>query len=122
MDYNTRLALVSFGSGIMLYLLFKDSRFFGADKNSNKTNVKRIPVPAPVANPKDLAKNKNGYNAFIALKAYINAYNNLESDKALEELNREFAKELKVRVYKRSSDGNFLVADLFGNTILINKN
>lgn len=122
MNDNTRMAIISFGGGLALYWLFKDSRFFGADKSEKKASVRREKVPEPVANPKDLAKNKNGKNAYIALKAYIDAYNNRESDKALEELNRELAKELKVRVYKRTSDGNFVVSDLDGTTILVNQN
>ena len=41
--------------------------------------------------------------------------------KALDELNREFAKELKVRVYRRSKDGVIVATDLQGNVILENK-
>jgi hypothetical protein len=57
----------------------------------------------------------------VAVKAYIDAINNRESEKALDELNREFAKELKVRVYRRSKDGVIVATDLQGNVILENK-
>lgn len=120
MNENTKLAIVVFGGGLAIYFLFKDSKLFGGSEKKKDENRKK--VPEPVANPKDLAKNKNGKNAYIAIKAYIDAYNNREPEKVLEELNREFVKELKVRVYKRTSDGAFVVSDLDGNTILVNKN
>jgi hypothetical protein len=85
-----------------------------------KPKKKESKEDEPKIDPSEL-KNKRKANAFVAIKAYIDATNNRESDKALDELNREFAKELKVRVYRRSKDGVIVASDLQGNIILENK-
>lgn len=112
MNDNLKKALIIFGGGFLLFWLFKD-KGIGKNKNNEK-------IDTPEVDGKELA-NKQKANAFIALKAYIDAVNNRENDKALDELNREFAKELKVRVYKRSSDGVVVVSDLKGKVLLENK-
>ena len=112
MNDTLKKALIIFGGGFIIFWLFKDK---GIKNTSNDEKI-----DAPKIDPKELA-NANKKNAFIALKAYIDAVNNRENEKALDELNREFAKELKVRVYKRSSDGVVVVSDLSGKVILENK-
>jgi hypothetical protein len=113
MNDNFKKAIVVFGGGFLLYWLFRDSSFIKGKKKKEKVSV-------PELDPKEL-KNKRKANAFIAVKAYVDALNNRESDKVLDDLNREFAKELKVRVYKRSKDGIIVASDLQGNVILENK-
>lgn len=113
MNDNIKKALVVFGGGIVLYWLFRDASFIKGKKKKEKIEAVEI-------DPKEL-QNKRKASAFIALKAYIDAINNRENDKVLDELNREFAKELKVRVYKRSKDGVIVATDLNGKVILENK-
>lgn len=113
MNDNIKKAIVVFGGGILLFWLFKDSTLIKGKKKKEK-------IDAPSIDPKELT-NKRKANAFIAIKAYIDALNNRETEKVLDELNREFAKELKVRVYKRSKDGVVVASDLQGNVILENK-
>lgn len=113
MNDNIKKALVVFGGGIILFWLFRDASWLKGKKKSEK-------VKAPDIDPSEL-KNKKKANAFIALKAYIDALNNRESEKVLNDLNKEFAKELKVRVYKRSKDDVIVAADLNGNVIIENK-
>lgn len=112
MNDNLKKALIIFGGGFILYWLFKDKGLSDMKKDEK--------IETPEVDGKQLG-NKAKANAFIALKAYIDAVNNRENEKALEELNREFAKELKVRVYKRSSDGVIVVSDLSGKVLLENK-
>jgi hypothetical protein len=115
MNDNIKKAIVVLGGGVILFWLFRDSSWLiGKKKKSTEK------IDAPQIDPKELT-NKKKANAFIALKAYIDAINNRESDKVLDDLNREFAKELKVRVYKRSKDGMIVASDLQGNVILENK-
>ena len=113
MNDNIKKALVVFGGGIALFWLFRDASWLKGKKKQEK-------LKAPNIDPAEL-KNKKKANAFVALKAYIDAVNNRESDKVLDDLNREFAKELKVRVYKRSKDGVLVASDLNGNVIIENK-
>ena len=115
MNDNIKKAIVVIGGGILLFWLVKDFGILGKSKKADKKKEDE-----PQIDPKDL-KNKKKANAFIAVKAYIDALNNRENDKALDELNREFAKELKVRVYRRSKDGVIVATDLQGNVILENK-
>jgi hypothetical protein len=112
MNDNLKKAIIILGGGFILYWLFKDKGMSDMKKDKK--------IDTPEVDGKELA-NKNKANAFIALKAYIDAVNNRENDKALDELNREFAKELKVRVYKRSSDSVIVVSDLKGKVLLENK-
>jgi hypothetical protein len=115
MNDNIKKAIVVLGGGILLYWLVKDYSLLGKGKNKDAKKEE-----APQIDPKEL-KNKRKANAFVAVKAYVDAVNARESEKALDELNREFAKELKVRVYRRSKDGVIVATDLQGNIILENK-
>jgi hypothetical protein len=114
MNDNIKKAIVVIGGGVLLFWLVKDFGIMGKEKKKTKKEDE------PNIDPKEL-KNKRKANAFVAVKAYIDAINNRESEKALDELNREFAKELKVRVYRRSKDGVIVATDLQGNVILENK-
>lgn len=116
---NTKKALVIFGSAFLLYLLLARTGF-GKAKTKKAIKEDRTPIEAPTMNPKDAKGNKQAQNGFIALKAYVDAYNAGENEKALDELNREFAKEFQLRVYRRSSDKKLVVSDLKGNIILVN--
>lgn len=109
-------ALVVFGGAFLIYLLLSKPKSV-----SSKSKVEdRKPIDVPTMNPNDAKGNKLASDGYIALSAYVSAYNNGESQSALDELNREFAKELKVRVYRRASDKKLVVTDLKGNTILVN--
>lgn len=114
MNDNIKKAIVVIGGGILLFFLVKDYNLMGGSKNKEKKEEE------PKIDPREL-KNKKKANAFVGLKAYIDALNNRESEKALYELNREFAKELQVRVFRRSKDNVIVVTDLQGNVILENK-
>jgi hypothetical protein len=80
----------------------------------------RTPMKTPTMSAKTAQTNPLAKNGFAALRAYIDAYNNGESQSVLDELNREFAKEFKVKVYRRKSDNKLVVCDLDGKEILVN--
>ena len=111
-------ALVVFGGGFLLFWLLKDSRLMGATKKKDKGEAKDK-IKSPEIDPKQI-KNKAQANAYVALKAYVDAVNAGENAKALEDLNREFTKDLKVRVYRRSTDSKLVASDLDGNILIIN--
>lgn len=118
-------AMLVFGAGILLFLLFmpkakKKTQGFMNFSDEVESPNERSPLKAPTISKKDAAKNPKAANAFAALKGYVAAYNNKEPQSVLDELNREFAKEFQVKVYKRKSDGKLVVCDLEGKEILIN--
>lgn len=125
MKTEHKKAIFIFSAGLILFWLFKPKMNKVNAKTKltvteNQENPKdRKKINAPTMNPKD-AKSPLVKNSFGALKGYIDAYNNGEPQNVLDELNREFAKEFKVKVYKRKSDGKFVVCDLDGKEILVN--
>lgn len=126
MTDSTKKALFIIGSGVLLFLLIKPS----SKKITTKTNLKyanseddpknRAKMETPTINPKDIKNNEVAKNGIAALKAYVSAYNNGEPQSVLDELNREFAKEFKVKVYRRKSDSKLVVCDLDGKEIMVN--
>ena len=57
-------------------------------------------------------------NAVIVLKAYSDAKKAGENKSFLDEMNAEFAKEFKLKVYTDKGSGKLFAADLEGNKIL----
>ena len=125
MTLDNRKAIFVFSAGLILFWLFKPkmkkvnatTKLTLTDQEENPKDRKKI--DAPTMDSKD-AKNPIIKNSFGALKGYINAFNNGEPQSVLDELNREFAKEFKVKVYRRKSDGKLVVCDLDGKEILVN--
>ena len=119
-------ALLVFGGGILLFFIFKPKM----KKPNATTNIKvrdkeedpkdRKKMSAPTLTAKDMGTNPMVKNGFACLKAYISAYNNGEPQSVLDELNREFAKEFKCKVYRRKSDNKLVVCDLEGKEIMVN--
>lgn len=126
MTDSNKKALFVFGVGVLLFLLIKPS----SKKITTKTNLKyadnedapkdRKKLDTPTLNPKDIKDNEMAKNGLAALKAYVSAYNNGEPQSVLDELNREFAKEFKVKVYRRKSDSKLVVCNLDGKEIMVN--
>jgi len=125
MTLDNRKAIFVFSAGLILFWLFKPKmKKVNATTKLTLTNQEENPkdrkkIDAPTMDSKD-AKNPIIKNSFGALKGYISAYNNGEPQSVLDELNREFAKEFKVKVYRRKSDGKLVVCDLDGKEILVN--
>lgn len=118
-------ALFIFSVGFALFWVvkpkFKKSDSDKVNFTSEADNPKdRKKLDSPTMSAKDAKTNPKAANAFAALKAYVAAYNNSEPQSVLDELNRELAKEFKVKVYKRKSDGKLVVCDLDGKEIIVN--
>ena len=118
-------ALFIFSAGFILFWFLKPklnknkpSNIRLSNEEDNPKDRKKMDVPTITAT--DTAKNPLAKNAFASLKAYISAYNNSEPQSVLDELNREFAKEFKVKVYRRKSDNKLVVCDLDGKEIMVN--
>ena len=126
MKYEHKKALFVFGMGFLLFWLFRPKlNKIAHNTNLNHTNsvdnpANRKKINSPTISEKTLKANPQVKDAFGCLKAYIEAYNNGEPQNVLDELNREFAKEFKVKVYIRKSDGKMVVCDLSGKEILVN--
>jgi hypothetical protein len=126
MNDNIKKALLIFGGGFLLFLLLKGKpKKKDLGQSLNLTTDEELPknrkkISPPSLNENDAKLNKSSKNAFAALKAYIDAYNNGEPQKVLDELNREFANEFKVKVYRRKSDNKLIVCDLDGKLIIVN--
>jgi hypothetical protein len=126
LTYNQKKALLVFGTALILFLLIKPKKKkILASTNLNFSNEEdnqkdRKKMDVPTLSAKDVQGNEKAKNGFAALKAYISAYNIGEPHSVLNDLNREFAKEFKVKVYRRKSDGKLVVCDLSGKEILVN--
>jgi hypothetical protein len=126
LDDSQKKAILVFGVGFLLFMLIRTKRkkviattnLNSYEKEDNPKDRKKMDVPT--LNPKDIQGNEVAKNGFAALKGYISAYNNGEPQSVLDELNREFAKEFKVKVNRRKSDGKLVVYDLSGKEILVN--
>jgi hypothetical protein len=119
-------ALFVLGVGFALFWIFKPKMAkINATTKVNYTDSEadpkdRTPMKVPTMSQKSAQTNPMAKNGFAALRAYIDAYNNGEPQSVLDELNREFAKEFKVKVYRRKSDNKLVVCDLDGKEIMVN--
>jgi hypothetical protein len=126
MTSEHKKAILIFGVGILLFMVFKPKmKRVNATTNLKVTDKEDDPkdrkkMSTPTMSKQDAQANPLAKNGFAALKAYIDAYNNGEPQSVLDELNREFAKEFKVKVYRRKSDGKLVVCDLNGKEIMVN--
>jgi len=126
MTNDHKKALFVVGVGLVVFWLFKpklsrvtsETKINYSDKEADPKD--RTPMKTPTMSAKTAQTNPLAKNGFAALKAYIDAYNNGESQSVLDELNREFAKEFKVKVYRRKSDNKLVVCDLNGKEIMVN--
>jgi hypothetical protein len=100
MDNNIKKALLIFGGGVLVFMAFK---YIKPNKSKKTTSTK--------ANV-----NVDKKNAQTVLTAYIDANNNGESKQFLNDMNTEFAKTYKMRVYV-DKDGGAFVTDLKGDRI-----
>jgi hypothetical protein len=126
MTNDHKKALFVVGVGLLVFWLFKpklsrvtsETKINYSDKEIDPKD--RTPMKTPTMSSKTAQTNPLAKNGFAALRAYIDAYNNGESQSVLDELNREFAKEFKVKVYRRKSDNKLVVCDLNGKEIMVN--
>lgn len=126
MTTEQKKAIFIFSAGLLLFWIFKpkmkrvnaDTNFNLTEKEDNPSDRKKM--ADPTMSDATAKANPQAKNAFGALKGYISAYNNGEPQNVLDDLNREFAKEFKVKVYRRKSDGKLVVCDLSGKEILVN--
>ena len=99
MDNNIKKALLIFGGGVLVFMAFKYLKPYKSKKTSSKTT-----------------ENSAKKNAQTVLTAYIDANNNGESKQFLNDMNTEFVKTYKMRVYV-DKDGGAFVTDLKGDRI-----
>jgi len=119
-----RQAILVVGLGLLLFWIIKPKKKLKSNElnfsSEEKEPNSRESIKDPSVDPKSIEKNEKAKNAFAALKAYVSAYNNKEPQSVLDELNREFAKEFKCKVYRRKSDSKLVVCDLEGKEIIVN--
>jgi hypothetical protein len=125
MTSEQKKALFIFGAGVLLFFLLKPKTKKKVDPSminfteSEEEPKERSNMVEPTINPNDFKKNDQAKAAYGVLKAYVAAYNNKEPQSVLDELNREFAKEFKLKVYRRKSDSKLVVCDLQGEEVLV---
>ena len=125
MTSEQKKALFIFGAGVLLFFFLKPKPKKKADPSminfteSEEEPKERGNMVEPTIDPKDFKKNDQAKAAYGVLKAYVSAYNNKEPQSVLDELNREFAKEFKLKVYRRKSDSKLVVCDLQGGEVLV---
>ena len=108
--------LVSVGIAIVVLFLYS---YLNKDKNTvGNTGKKKYNIPE--ADPTALEGNAQALDAYDALCAYIEAYNDGQDAKFLQAMNDEFKKEMGLCVYE-NADGSISVEDLKGNEIIFSK-
>ena len=100
MNDNLKKALLIFGGGVLIFMAFKYIK----------------PAKTKKSTTKNTTENSDKKNAKTILTAYIDANNNGESKQFLNDMNTEFAKTYKMRVYV-DKDGSAFVTDLKGDRI-----
>lgn len=108
MDTNVKKALLIFGGGLILFYAFKKIKPVGSIK-SKKSSIE---------SSKTSFSDEDKKNAAVVLSAYKSAQKAGESSSFLSDMNIEFAKEYKMKVYPDKTTGGIFVADLEGNKIL----
>lgn len=108
MNTNLKKAILIFGGGLVLFWAFKKIRPFGGKSKSSKSSSKSEKV----------ASDEEKKNAVVILRAYKAAQKAGENKAFLDEMNAEFAREYKLKVYTDKGSGNLFAADLEGNKIL----
>lgn len=106
MNTNLKKALLIFGGGLIVYMAFKKIKPIGTTE-SKKSSTSSVTAPTE----------EQKKNAAIALRAYEDAQNAGESVSFLGDMNKEFSKELGVRVQNDKGSGNLFASDLKGNKI-----
>lgn len=107
MNTNLKKALLIFGGGLVLFWAFKKIRPLGGKTKSSKSSKSEKTV-----------SDEDKKNAVIVLRAYKAAQKAGENKAFLDEMNAEFAREYKLKVYTDKGSGNLFAADLEGNKIL----
>ena len=108
MNTEVKKALLIFGGGIILFWAFKKIKPFGKTKGkkvSSKVSEKAF-------------SDEDRKNAATILTAYRAAQKAGESKSFLDEMNVEFAKQFRMKVYTEKGSGGLFVADLEGNKIM----
>lgn len=116
--------LLVFGVPLLLLRIFNKpsgKKVFSSKESSAEESdpVEREILSAPDLAEEDAMANPMAGDAYVALTAYITAYNAKEPQNKLDELNDELANEMGLRIYRRRSDNNLVVRDLNGNDILV---
>ncbi len=76
-------------------------------------------INPPTMDESAVGNNNSSESAFIALKAYIAAYNAQEPQSELDKLNGEIAKDYGLKVIRRRTDNKLVVQDLSGNDVMV---
>lgn len=106
-DNNVKKALLIFGGGLLIFYVFKKIKPFGKKKSTSKSKGKT-----------KIVSEEDKKQAAIVMSAYDSAKKAGESKSFLDEMNLEFSKEYKMKVYTEKGSGGLFVSDLEGNKIL----
>jgi hypothetical protein len=109
MNTNLKKVILIFGGGLLLFWAFKKIKPIGSKMKSSKSSS---------SSSSKIASDDEKKNAVIILKAYTEAKKAGESKTFLDEMNAEFAREFKMKVYTDKGSGRLFAADLEGNKIL----
>jgi hypothetical protein len=128
MNDNMKKALLVFGGGALLFYVLRYVFKIKDDKEQEKIEEKK-----EENKPKTLSADggeeefagqsakesrEKQKNAIIIKKAFVDAIKDKQPKSFLNEMNAEFAKDFKMKVYKSKTSGKLFVADLQGNVII----
>lgn len=116
MTDSAKQAIVTVGIAVSVLFLFS----FLKKKEETVTSTGKKKYVKPEADPAEMEGNPQAMDAYAALCAYIDAYNDGNDAKFLQSLNDEFKKEMGVEVFE-NADGTISVEDMNGHEILVSK-
>lgn len=108
MNTDFKKIVFIFGGGLILFWAFKKIKPIGATKKGSNTTK---------STPK-IVTEEDKKNAVIIMSAYADAKKAGESKSFLDEMNAEFSKEFKMKVYTDRGSGKLFAADLEGDKII----
>ena len=114
MSDSAKHALVTVGIAVSVLFLFT----FISNRKNSVTSTGKKKYNKPEADPATMEDNPQAMDAYAALCAYIDAYNDGNDATFLADLNSEFKKELGLQVFE-NADGSISVEDMNGKEILL---
>ncbi len=120
MNDSAKKAILVFGVSFLFLFLFGKKKVKASAVDEVPSPSQREKVALPKMKASDATKNARAKDAYIALTAYIKAYNSKEPQSSLDELNRELMKDMGLKVYRKATTGKFIVTDSSGKEIMEN--
>jgi hypothetical protein len=115
------ISVVAIGAGV--FFLFKPKPRKSLKKNDDSMkelpSAERVKMELPLIDEAAIGDNTQIMNAYTALQAYIQAYNEGEPQEELDALNKDLANDMGVRVVRSRLNDKLVVKDLNDKELIV---